>query len=211
MKLYYFPLSTFSQKTLTAFYEKGVEFTPEMVDLSSNEARAAYKQLYPLGKVPLLVRDDGWLIPESTIIIEYVDTQLDTGPRLIPEDKELARRTRFLDRQLDLYVNEPAVTTFLDGRKPEAERNPANVAAARARLDQMYPYLDKHFEKKTWAVGDVFTMADCSAAPALALARIVHPFDKYANLTRYFGRLVERPSFARVVNEAKPLMSRLMG
>jgi glutathione S-transferase len=211
MKLYFFPLSTYSQKVLVALYEKGIELTKEIVDLSSQEARAAYKQTYALGKVPLLVRDDGWLIPESTIIVEYLDTQIEKGPRLIPDDKELARRTRFLDRQLDLYVTEPSLQIFFDGRKPEAERNPAGVAASRGRLDTMYPYLDKHFEKNTWALGDVFTMADCTAAPALAIARIMHPFDKYANLTRYFGRLVERPSFARVLTETKPYQARMMG
>jgi len=211
MKLYYYPLSTFSQKALIAFHEKGIKFTAEVVDLANAEARAAYKQIYPLGKVPLLVRDDGWIIPESTIIIEYLDSQIDQGPRLIPDDKELARRTRFLDRQFDLYVNGAALEIFFDGRKPEADRHAPTVTAARARLDSMYPYLDKHFEKNTWAIGDMFTMADCSAAPALSLARMVHPFDKFPNLGRYFGRLVERPSYARVLADAKPYMARLMG
>jgi glutathione S-transferase len=211
MKLYYFPLSTYSQKVLIALYEKGIEFTPEIVDLSSPEKRAAFREIFPLGKVPLLVRDDGWFVPESSIIIEYLDTQFDRGPRLIPEDKELARRTRFFDRMYDLYVDAPAVTIFLDARKPEPERNPAAVAAAREQLNTVYPQLDKHAEKETWAIGEAFTMADCSAAPALALARMVHPFDKYPNLTRYFGRLVERPTFARVLNEAKPYAAKLMG
>ena len=75
------------------------------------------------------MRDDGWMIPESTIIVEYLDSQFDQGPRLIPQDKELARRARFFDRQFDLYVNEPARTIFLDGRKPEADRSPSAVAA----------------------------------------------------------------------------------
>jgi glutathione S-transferase len=211
MKLYYFPVSTFSQKALIALYEKGIKFTPEIVDFLSPEGKAAYKKVYPLGKVPLLVRDDGGFIPESSIIIEYLDTQFDAGPRLIPEDKELARRTRFYDRQFDLYVNEPTVTLFFDGRKPEAERNPAAAATARERLDLMFTMFDKHFEKHTWALGDTFTMADCAAAPALGLARMVHPFDKHTNLTRYFGRLVERPSYARVLDEAKPYIAKLMG
>ena len=211
MKLYYFPLSTYSQKALIALYEKGIEFTPEIVELGVPEKRAAFKKIYPIGKVPVLVRDDGWHIPESSIIVEYLDTQLDRGPRLIPEDKELARRTRFFDRTFDLYVNEPALTIFFDGRKPEAERNPTAVAAARERLDTMYVILDKHFEKGPWTVGEAFTMADCSAAPALSFARMMHPFDKHPNLLRYFGRLVERPSFARVLTEAKPYIAKLMG
>ncbi len=40
---------------------------------------------------------------------------------------------------------------------------------------------------------------------------MMHPFGKYENLTRYFGRLVERPSFARVLTEVKPYVAALMG
>ncbi len=48
-------------------------------------------------------------------------------------------------------------------------------------------------------------MADCAAAPALFYADLVLPFDdKHQNVKAYFDRLLERPSFARVVDEAKP-------
>lgn len=212
MKLHYFPLSTYSQKALIALHEKEIPFTAEIVDFLTPEGRAAYKQIYALGKVPLLVLDDGHLIPESSIIIEYLDTHFDTGPRLIPADKDLARQTRFVDRVLDLYVNDTFQTIFFDGRKPEAERSPSAVEQARGRMKVAYEFLNKHLEKTgPWAMGDGFTMADCAAAPALAAARMVQPFDEHEHLTRYFGRLVERPTFARVLEEAKPYMARLMG
>ena len=73
MKLYYAPVSTYSQKALIALYEKGLAFEPEIVELTSADARAAYEQVYPLGKVPFLMADDGWAVPESTIIIEFLD------------------------------------------------------------------------------------------------------------------------------------------
>ena len=69
MKLYYFPLSTYLQKALMAFYEKDVSFSPQLVDLRDETKREEYRKIYPLGKIPLLIRDDGWTIPESTIII----------------------------------------------------------------------------------------------------------------------------------------------
>jgi glutathione S-transferase len=75
----------------------------------------------------------------------------------------------------------------------------------------MYGGYDKHLEKNMWVLGDAFTMADCAAGPALGLARLVHPFDKHANLLKYFGRIVDRPSYARVLSDAKPYMARLMG
>lgn len=211
MKLYYFPISTYSEKAVLALYEKQIEFTPEVVNLTTTDGRAAYEKVYPLGKVPLLIADDGRFVPESSIIIEYIDARSNKGPRLIPEDRDLARQTRFYDRIFDCYVNEPFQTIFFDGRRPEAERNPTNVARARHRLETVYKMLDKHFEKNEWAIGEHFTMAECAAGPALVGARMVQPFDSHKNLSRYFGRLVERPTFARVLEEAKPYLAKLMG
>jgi glutathione S-transferase len=54
-------------------------------------------------------------------------------------------------------------------------------------------------------LGDDFTLADCSAAPALLYADTLVPFgEAHAGLTAYLDRLKERPSFARVLAEAKP-------
>jgi glutathione S-transferase len=54
-------------------------------------------------------------------------------------------------------------------------------------------------------MGDAFSMADCAAAPALFYANLAVPFgDTHRNVSGYFDRLMERPSFARAVKEAKP-------
>jgi glutathione S-transferase len=209
MKLYFDPLSSYSQKVLIAFYEKGVAFSPEMVDMFNPAARAEYLQINPLGKVPTLVLDDGHRIPESTIIVEYLEDEFgSSGTRLIQEDRTLARQTRFYDRLFDLYINDPMTTIFFDGTKPEAAREPGRVAAAKAKLDTLYPQLDKHFAGRTWAVGDTFTMADCAAAPTLIYAKMVYPYESHRNLVAYAGRLAERPSVARVLSEAAPYMAR---
>src|SRR5689334_20819066 len=97
MKLYYNPVSPYSQKALTAFYEKNVSFEPEIVNFRDPAAMEAYRKVNPLGKVPTLVLEDGWKIPESTIIIEYLEDHF-TGKQLIPAEKDAARQTRFHDR-----------------------------------------------------------------------------------------------------------------
>ena len=108
MKLYYNPISTYSQKVLLAFYEKGIEFEPSIVSLMDPEAGAAYREVYPLGKIPCLVVDDDHIIPESSIIIEYIDGMAE--PRLIDGDSEQTRKIRFKDRMIDLYLNDNVVT-----------------------------------------------------------------------------------------------------
>ncbi len=54
MKLYYHPLSTYSQKVLIALYEKDIEFTPEIVNLMDAEDHSRYRETYPMGKAPCL-------------------------------------------------------------------------------------------------------------------------------------------------------------
>lgn len=210
MKLYYNPLSSYSQKVVIAFYEKNVQFTPEMINVMDPEARAEYTKVSPFGKIPLLVLDDGRKVIESTIIIEYLEDYYgSSGTRLIPEDKDLAREARYLDRFFDLYINDAMQKVFFDGMKPEDQRDPRGVAAAKLTMDRAYATADELLATRTWAVGDVFTMADCSAAPSLGYAAMVYPFDKYKNLASYANRLSERPSVARIRTEAAPFMAQL--
>jgi glutathione S-transferase len=57
-------------------------------------------------------------------------------------------------------------------------------------------------------VGEVFTMADCAAAPAMFFANLVMPFgEPHGNAALYLRRLLERPSFARAVKEAQPYLA----
>ena len=208
MKLYYHPRSTYSQKALLALYEKDLAFTPVVINPGDPQERAELLKLTPLGKVPVLVLDDDWKIPEASIIIEYLDTHFSTGARLIPEDVDLARQTRFHDRLADLYINDSIKKIFFDGLKPEGKRDPDGVAAAHQLLDTMFAGLDQHLGKRTWLMGDTFTMADCALVPSLGYARMLHPFDRWKNLTSYANRTFERPSFLKVAAELAPYLAK---
>jgi glutathione S-transferase len=61
---------------------------------------------------------------------------------------------------------------------------------------------------KAWAMGDVFTMADCAAAPALFYANLLMPLrDSHKSVAAYLDRLMKRPSFGRAVKEAQPYLA----
>ena len=71
-------------------------------------------------------------------------------------------------------------------------------------LDTSYAWLDERMAGRTWAVGETFTLADCAAAPSLFYADWTHRIpEQYANLAAYRARLLQRPSFARAVDEAR--------
>lgn len=71
-------------------------------------------------------------------------------------------------------------------------------------LGKAYRWLEKELAGREWAAGDAFTMADCAAAPALYYADLLEPIDAFPTLAAYLARLRERPSFARVIEEAQP-------
>jgi glutathione S-transferase len=211
MDLYFSYLSTYSQKVLLGMYEKDVPFIPHQVDLNDEQARAEYRALYPFGKVPLLIRDDGRMIPESTIILEYVDMAFEQGPVLIPRDTELGRRTRFMDRMCDLYLNDPVVNLIFESWKPEADRDPQLISESSERIGTMYRFMDDHLAQHGYMSGDTFTLADCAAMPVLFYANSFAPFGGFDHIYRYWEEVSQRPSFVRLKREAEPHISALVG
>jgi glutathione S-transferase len=208
MKLYYNPLSTYSQKALIAFHEKGIPFERELVDFNAPESRAAFEAVYPIGKVPFLKASDDWNVPESTSIIEFLEDKFPSTPHLIPADREAARAVRFHDRMGDLYLNDPVAELLFQklGFRPVNED-----AAARARkhLAASYAYLDNRLASKQWLC-DQFSMADCAAIPPLFYAQFVAPFDDRPSLSAYWKRAQHRASYTTVMREFVPIWEGMM-
>jgi glutathione S-transferase len=206
LTLYFHPLSSFCQKALIALYENDTPFEPHIVDLMDDEASAAFKKIWPIGKFPVL-RDDAKArtIAESSIIIEYLAQHYPGKTQLIPADPELARETRARDRFYDLHIHMQMQKVVGDRLRPPSEKDPHGVAQAKALMQTALGMMDEEMATRTWAIGDAFSMADCAAAPALYYANLVMPFGKtHKNMAAYFDRLMARPSFARVVKEAEP-------
>jgi glutathione S-transferase len=206
LRLFHHPFSSFCQKVLIALYENGTAFEPEVVDLGNPDSRAAFAAVWPLAKFPVL-RDEarGLTVPESTAIIEYLALHHAGATPLVPADADAALQARLWDRFYDNYLEHPIQKIVGDRLRPADRRDPHGVADARALLDTAYGILEAEMARKTWAAGETFTLADCAAAPALFYAEWVNPFtQRHPRLGAYFERLMARPSFARVVEEAKP-------
>ena len=208
MKLYYNPLSTYSQKAMIAFNEKGIAYEPALVDLGSPEGRAAYAAINPIGKLPFLVASEDRVVPESTTIIEFLEDRFPGTPRLIPAEKEAARQVRFMDRMADLYFNDQVVELLFQhiGFRPkDAER----AERARKYVELTYGHWDKRLAAQPWLCGETFSMADCAAIPPLFYAQVAAPFAKYPKVAAYFARAQQRPSYAKVKAEFEPVWTAL--
>jgi len=206
LTLYFHPLASYCHKVLIALYENDTPFEANKVDLSNESERAALLKLWPIGKFPVL-RDDArnQTIPESSIIIEYLDRHYPGRTRFLASDADQALQTRLRDRFYDLYVQEPMQKIVGDRMRPQDNKDPQGVAEAKARLSTSYGMIDREMATRTWAMGDAFSLADCAAAPALFFANEVLPFgEDHGNVKAYFDRLQARRSYARALDEAKP-------
>lgn len=205
--LYMHPLASFCQKVLIALYENGTSFEAHIVD----PAEPAVDLPAPFGKIPVL-RDllRGETIAESSIIIEYLARHYPGACALVPDEPDRAREARLWDRFFDLYVQTPMQKVTTDLLRPPDQRDAFGVAEARAALYTSYGLLERQLARSPWAIGDAFGLADCAAAPALFYAQTAQPFgDEHPRLAAYFTRLAERPSFVRVMDEARPYFPRL--
>lgn len=199
--LYLHPLSSYVQKAKTAFYEKGIPFEGKMLD-GNDPVASEFAAVWPVGRFPVLV-DEGQLIFEATSIIDYLDARFPDTPRLVPDDPMAAVEVRMWDRFFDNYVNYPQqrIVYTAIGREPDDGQD---CARWKAQLGTAYAMLDARMAGRIWVAGD-FSLADCAAAPALLYADWTHPIaEKFGALRAYRQRLLERPSYARALDEARP-------
>ena len=208
LTLYFHPLSSFCQKALIAFYENNIPFTPHMVNLLDEASATAFRKIWPIGRFPVL-RDEARdrTIPESSIIIEYLAQHYPGRTQLVPANGDAARQMRLRDRFFDLYVNVPVGKVVTDRLRPPGRNDSHGVEEAKALLRTSLGMIEQEMAKKTWAMGDSFTMADCAAAPVLFYADKVMPFgETHRHAAAYLARLMARPSYARALEEAKPYL-----
>jgi glutathione S-transferase len=206
LRLYYHPLSSFCHKVLIALYENDTPFTPNIIEFGNQAILDDFLKIWPIGRFPVL-RDDArdWLVPESSIIIEYLDQHFSGKTRFLQADPDLARQTRMSDRFFDLYVNVPMQKIVTDKLRPAGQNDSFGVEQAQKQLHTALDMIEKDMAKKTWAMGETFSMADCAAAPGLFYANEVAPLnERYPNVFAYLQRLKQRPSYARVLQEAQP-------
>lgn len=209
LTLYYHPLSSFCQKVLIALYENDTPFTPHQIDLRDPASRAELVAAWPLGKFPVLHDEEKKrTVPESSIIIEYLARYYPGKTALLPNDPDMAREIRLRDRFFDLHIQPHSTKMVVDTFRPKGAHDVIGLQEAKGHLAIAYDMLENRMVSKDWAMGPMFTMADCAAAPALLYANAVEPFGPSRPKTMaYLERLMQRPSFARVLKESAPYIN----
>lgn len=198
LELYMHPLASYCWKVLLALYETDTPFTAHVIDLADPAQRADLVVVWPFARFPVL-RDHarGEVVPESSIIIEYLARHYPSAAHLVPDDLEVRARDRFFD----LYIQEPLGRIVRQILKPS---DPAVLVEAKETLATAYGVVETFPERAD------FTMADCAAAPALFYADQLVPIEQ-PRTRAYLDRLLARPSMIRVRREAEPYWQNFLG
>lgn len=107
MKLYYGTTSPYVRKVVISAIECGLDERIERIETFPWEADTEYGGVNPVGKVPALITDDGQVLYDSPVIVEYLDT-LHDGAKLIPEAGperfEMLRIAALADGMMDAVI-----------------------------------------------------------------------------------------------------------
>jgi len=210
MKLYSLNLSNFASKSRIVIHEKGLNV--EMLSPPGGAGSAEYKKLNPLGKVPALQLDNGYLIAESEIINEYFEDQYPEKP-MLPEDSRGRARVRSFSRFNDLYLDPPmrALLPQIFGRKLDESFVQQKLAEIGNHLDQLEATIGS-----PWAAGDMFTLADAALTPTIFLMVNVlrqfgakGPLEGRPKLAAWWQQVQERPSTKKVLGEQQDALAAL--
>ena len=203
LTLYGHPISSFTWKVLIALYENGTPFEPITVDQNTY---ADFVGKWPMGKFPILLDSDrDAMITETSVIIEYLDAHYPGATRFVPQDIDTALEVRRWDRVFD-HLNVTMSKIVVDNIRPEGQRDPYGVEEAKRIVRGVYTVIEAQLRENGLIVGVSFTLADCSAAPALWYATRNAPLDgAFPCIAAYLDRLNARPSFLRALKESESL------
>jgi glutathione S-transferase len=161
--------------------EKGIEAESIEIDLDDRPAWIYEKN--STGRVPV-IEEDGWTLPESAVIMEYLEERY-PEPSLLaadPADRALAR--------LRIFRQDAFTKPYYARRRGEA--------GADALFAEQLDRLDAALEERPWLGGAEYGLADVAFVPWVLRARdrMGVALDPYPALTEWLARLLERPAVA---------------
>ncbi len=206
MKLIIATPSPYARKARIALNEKGVAFEEEItVPWNPGTSAPAYN---PLGKIPILIADDGRVVYDSRVILAYLDTLPGTVP-MFPADALLRVDALQIEALAD-GICDAVVLISLEARRKAQLQSRDWVARQSTKVDAGMAELDRLLGVRTYLVGDHFSIADIAAGAALRYTTLrfaEHPWrTHYPRLAVYSDRLEQRPSFQKSVPSAQTIV-----
>lgn len=199
MKLVTSLTTPFGRKVRILIAEKGLHCTV-VEDIPWN-ADSKTPDFNPLGKVPVLVLDNGDTLFDSRVIAEYLD--LLPVPKLIPDEPGARIRVKRWEALAD-GISDAAAAIFVERKRPAAQQSADWIERQRGKIDAALREATRQLDGE-FCEGDQFTLADAALAAALGYLELRYreeiPLTPYPKLAAWYARIGQRPS---VVASAAP-------
>ncbi len=199
MKLLYSPNSPYARKVRIVALEKHIDLVLQEVVLGAPDS--PLKPHNPLGKIPVLILDDGDSLYDSRVIVEYLDFHTPVA-RLIPQDHNARVSVRRWEALAD-GISDAAIAAMLEGRRPPEQQSPANIDKQLGKVMLGLEVMNLDIYKKKWCVNETFSLADIAVGCMLGYVDLrfkqLNWQDSYPNLAKHYSLLVKRPSFKQTM------------
>jgi len=202
MKLIASLTSPYARKVRIALAEKKIEC--DFVEQSPWDDDSDVPTFNPLGKVPVLVLDDGSSLFDSRVIAEYIDS-VSPVSRLIPEPS----RQRIVVKRWEALADgicDAASAMVIEARRPARQQNREWLERQRRKIESGLKELANELGERAWCNGEAYSLADIATGCALGYLDLRRPEvswrSAYPNLVRLAEKLAKRASFAETVPPA---------
>lgn len=183
MKLYGSLTSPYVRKVRALVLEKGIRC--DFVVEGPHDAAGNVARLNPLGKVPVLSRDNGEVLFDSPLIVEYLDG-LQGEPMIPAAGEERWRVQRW--HALAQGICDAAVARLMETRRPQGKQDPGVITRQEGKIAAAMQYAEDRLGDGTYVAGERFSLADIALAVAMEYVEFRYPHDwhrSYARLARW--------------------------
>jgi glutathione S-transferase len=201
--LYYMPLSPYARKVRLVLAEKRLPFELRLEKVW--QRRQEYLELNPAGTVPTLVEDNGLIVPDSSVICEYLDEaypECSLMGRTLAERIEVRRLAAWFDGKFAAEVTqnlygEKYLRRLTRRGNPDPGAIRTGYTAVRYHLD----YIGWLAETRKWLAGSALSLADFAAAAHLSTLDFIGELDwSIAPAAKdWYARMKSRPSFRAIL------------
>jgi glutathione S-transferase len=196
MKLLYSPTSPFARKVRVVAAEKKLELELEKADPYADGANLSH--VNPLGKVPVLILDDGATLFDSRVIVEYLDG-LSPVHRLIPE----TTRDRVAVKRWEAIADglcDAALTARIENNRPDKSDSSAKqITRQMAKVAACVDAMSAELAEREYCVGNALSLADIAVGCALGYLKLRYADiaweSGFPNLARLYKKMMARAAF----------------
>ena len=181
--------------------EKQIEVPRQEIDLAKRENEQPwFLALNPLGRVPVLVLDDGTAVAETLAICRYFECE-QPEPPLFGRDAREQALVSMWQRRAELEVARPIMFAFRHTHPWGADREPRQVPEwgemCRERALKRLDWFDIELGRRPWLAGEMPSVADLTLLVGLDFGRVIGlkvDAERWPRLARWHASMRQRPS-----------------